>query len=320
MGDGAAGFEAVPSVKPLRWRDFPGLARRTFVSDRRTYSRERKGGRPLSARRVLRSAFPALREPIFVVGAPRSGTTFLGACLARVPGISYHFEPVATKAAARYVYEGHWSTGRARLFYRGVYSWLLRVHLDGDLRFAEKTPQNSFVIPFLAGAFPGSRFVHIIRDGRDATISYSKKPWLRGESASAPPRYEPGGYRHGPYARFWVEPERVREFETTGDLHRCAWAWRRFTESVLQAAEGLPVSRYHEVRYEDLIRAPQDESRRLLDFLQIQAPASRHALKAAVAEGKPDSIGRWKAELTDGGLREIEGETAGLLNRLGYAG
>lgn len=309
-----------PPVRPIRWRDFPSLARRTFVADRRTYARGRGTRRPLSGGRVLRSLAPDLGEPIFIVGAPRSGTTFLGACLARVPGISYHFEPVATKAAARYVYESRWSAARARLFYRAVYSWLMRVHLDGDLRFAEKTPQNCFVVPFLNAAFPGARFVHIIRDGRDAALSYTKKPWLSKQSASSPPRYEPGGYRHGPYARFWVEPERVREFETTGDLHRCVWAWRRFTESVLKAASDLPADRYHEVRYEDWIHAPAREGRRLLDFLEIKDPASRKALETAVAEGRTDSIGRWKAELTDGGLREIEDEAGGLLRRLGYAG
>ena len=86
-------------------------------------------------------------------------------------------------AGGRYVYEGLWGYRRSREFYRLVYRWLVRVERDGDLRFAEKTPTNIFLIPFLAKAFPDSQFIHIIRDGRDAASSHMHKPWLRAEDA-----------------------------------------------------------------------------------------------------------------------------------------
>ena len=294
-------------------------ARRTVVADRRSYKRSRAKGRPLSLRRVLRALVPDLREPIFVVGAPRSGTTFLGVCLAELPGISYHFEPVATKAAARYVYEGRWKASRAGRFYRTVYAWLMRIHLDGDLRFAEKTPQNSLVIPFLYEAFPDARFIHIIRDGRDVALSYSRKPWLQASQAASG-RYEPGGYRYGPYARFWVERERVREFETTSDIRRCAWAWRRFTEGALDAASNLPAGQYHEVRYEALVADPAGEAARLLGFLGEREDEPRGLFREAVVEGaNPGSVGRWERELSGDQVQEIEEEAGGLLRRLGYA-
>ncbi len=53
-----------------------------------------------------RALDPRLHRPVFVIGAPRSGTTFLGSCLGRLPFMSYHFEPRLTKAPARCVYEG----------------------------------------------------------------------------------------------------------------------------------------------------------------------------------------------------------------------
>ncbi len=262
---------------------------------------------------------PNLRRPIFLVGAPRSGTTFLGRCLQKVPEISYHFEPAATKAAARRVYEGNWGRQRGARFYRAVYRWLLRLHFDGDLRFAEKTPRNAFLIPFLRSTFPDAVFVHIVRDGRDAALSWSEKPWLQGAQADAG-RIEPGGYPYGPYPRFWVEPDRAKEFRRTSDIHRCIWGWRRHVEAALHAASTLPTRQVHEIRYERLVAEPRREAGRLLDFLAIRDAASRAAFNQAVKEASPRSIGRWRGVLSDDDLLQIEEEAGVLLRRLGYVG
>ena len=142
---------------------------------------------------------PNLDRPIFVVGAPRSGTTFLGNCLASLPEITYHYEPVLTKAAGRYVHEGRWDWKRASRFYRRVYRFLMRLRLDADLRFAEKTPSNSHLVAFLPDAFPDSQFLHIVRDGRDAALSLSKKPWMQ-RTSGALLTYEPRGLPNGTMA------------------------------------------------------------------------------------------------------------------------
>jgi hypothetical protein len=256
---------------------------------------------------------------LFIIGAARSGTTLLGDCIAALPEISYHFEPVATKAAARYVAEGRWSERRARQFYRLVYAWLMRMHLDGDLRFAEKTPRNSCIVGFLDASFPAAQFVHIVRDGRDAALSHSKRPWLSAALAGSG-AYEPGGYPLGPYAQFWVEPGRRNEFEATSDLHRCAWAWRRLTENALADCAHLPDDRYLELRYESLVTQPDGEAERVLDFLRIQRTASRDAFRGAVVRtARSDSVGRWRTELSESELAVITSEAGALLRRLGYA-
>ena len=290
------------------------LVRQTTLADRKKYQKKQ---RPMSVRRLWGVLQPNLRRPVFVVGAPRSGTTFLGECLSALPELSYHFEPVATKAAACYVYEGRWRMAKARGVYRSVYSWLLRQHLDADLRFAEKTPRNCFLIQFLSDAFPDAQFIHIIRDGRDAALSYSKKPWLQA-ATSGSGRTEPGGHKVGAFARFWVEPERVHEFETTSDIHRCIWAWRRFTASALEAAAQLPADRYHELRYESLARNPEDESNQLLNFLGITEPKSCDLFHQAVAKVNSNSIGQWREALSDEQLQEIEQEAGQLLRQLYY--
>ena len=291
----------------------PGLALRTARQTRRRY---RPSERPLSAIRVVRAVRPNLSDPVFLIGSPRSGTTFLGECLAALPGFTYHHEPVATKYAARFVYDGTWGFLRARHFYRSVYGWLTRVHLDADLRFVEKTPRNCFLVPFLARAFPGSVFVYIERDGRDAALSHSKKPWLQGAQAGSG-RREPGGYEYGA-ARFYVEPGREAEFEATSDIHRCIWDWRRHVGAARSGLAGLPPARWHFVRYERLVEDPRGEAARLADFLGVRDPAARARCKAAAAHARPDSVGRWRRELSAEALAEVEAEAGLLLRSLGY--
>ncbi|MEO0770564.1 MAG: sulfotransferase, partial [Cyanobacteria bacterium J06649_4] len=165
-------------IRPIAWYNLPSWIWETVVEDVRFYQSK---PRDVSYTRLKRLVSPNLESPVFIVGAPRSGTTFLGECIGTLPEISYHFEPVLTKAATRYVYEGRWSSGFSQKVYRLVYGGLMGLHLDGDLCFAEKTPQISLIIPFLQQAFPNARFIHIIRDGRDVALSLSKKPWYRND-------------------------------------------------------------------------------------------------------------------------------------------
>ncbi|MEO1391067.1 MAG: sulfotransferase [Cyanobacteria bacterium J06634_6] len=292
----------------LKW------ARQTAAADRRNYRHEE---RTLSRRRLWHLVAPSLKQPIFIVGSPRSGTTFLGNCIAELPKVSYHFEPVATKAAARYVYSHQWRFGQASRFYRLVYAWLMRLHADGDLRFAEKTPRNCFLIDFLHQAFPDAQFVHIIRDGRDAALSHSRKPWLQAASASSDKR-ESSGYRYGPYPRFWVEFERRHEFETTSDIHRCIWAWQRHVSSILTQAQRLPASQYYELRYEQLVSTPEQEAKKLLDYLEFEDQASYARLNKAFSQARPDSVGGWQRALSPKQLKQVEAEAGDLLRQLGY--
>lgn len=42
---------------------------------------------------------------------------------------------------------------------------------DEILALGDKTPAHSFHIPLLRSLFPQARFIHVLRDGRDATVS-----------------------------------------------------------------------------------------------------------------------------------------------------
>lgn len=307
-------ISATIPIEPINGSTILSWARRTFYADRKTYQSKH---RSLSCQRLYNLLVPNLDKPIFIIGSPRSGTTFLGSCIARLPEISYHYEPIATKAAARYVYQQRWSKFTAKWFYHSVYAWLMRIHFDGDLRFAEKTPRNCFLIPFLAETFPKARFIHIIRDGRDVTVSLNNKPWFKEEQKDSG-KFEPGGYPYGPYSQFWVEPERELEFETTNDIHRCIWVWKRFTESAIAAIEQLPSDRYIELKYESLVFNFKEEAHRLLSFLEIDNPISQKIFKLAVNKVKSDSVAQWKKELSCSQIEETLNEAGTLLKKLGY--
>jgi hypothetical protein len=290
------------------------LTARGLVSDRRERRRER-AGRP--RRRPTAAVLdPRLREPVFVLGAPRSGTTFLGSCIGALPEVSYHFEPRVTKAAARMVYEGTWSERRTARVFRRSYRLLLLAAGDGGRRFVEKNPENCFVVPFLVRTFPDARFVQIIRDGRDVAVSHAEKPWLSAKSAGTGRRGR-GGQAWGPWARWWVERERAGEFEAASDLTRTAWSWRRFTSAARDALAELPADRVLTVRYEDVVTRPEEAARTIAAFFGHTEPPP--SLVAALATADPSSIGRWRKALDAEGLADVEREAGALLRELGYA-
>lgn len=278
--------------------------------------RDRRRDPMLRNRPSARALDPRVRRPVFIIGAPRSGTTFLGNCLGRVPDISYHFEPRLTKAAARCVYDGSWASRRGAVTFRLCYGTLLLAALDGGHRFAEKNPENSFLVPFLTAEFPGAQFVHIVRDGRDAAVSHGEQGWLAASAAGSGQRGR-GGQLHGPQARWWVEPARRAEFAAVPDIVRSAWCWRRFTEAALDGVAQLPASQAAEVRYEDMVSAPAGTADALARFLNL-SPAGRTELGAGLARARPDSVGRWRSALGPAELADVQAEAGPLLTRLGY--
>lgn len=302
-------------IKPIAWYNLPGWIAETVTQDREFY---RQQSRPMNLARWQGLISPNLKQPIFIFGSPRSGTTFLGDCLGELPELSYHFEPVLTKAAVRCVYTQEWSKTNAQILYRTVYSWLMRIYADGDLRFAEKTPRIGFILPFLYETFPDAKFIHIIRDGRDVAISLAKRPWYRNDMNGSGAK-DPGGYPFGSMARFWVESDRKKEFETTNDIHRCIWLWRKYVTHALENSKVLPPSQYHELKYEDLVTNPLEESDRLLNFLNINNSESRSLFQQVVTQkAKPSSVGGWQTQLNSEQLEQAYQEAGDWLNRLGY--
>ena len=114
---------------------------------------------------------------------------------------------------------------------RRVFSLMARQR--GKTRYGNKSPIHVLTIPLLAELFPESRFIHVIRDGRDVACSYLSVDW-------------------GP--------------DTVVDA---ALRWRRAVRKGREAGRQLGPGRYKEVRYEILVDDPEAELRTLCSFLDL---------------------------------------------------
>ena len=264
-----------------------------------------------TAGRLVRRGGPSLRDRlgplderlVFVVGSPRSGTTFLGRSIGSLPGFVDLGEVAPHKASIRELVAlpGEVAAGRIRR----TLAVARRLGLVGGLRPVEQTPETVFVAEAAALAFPSARVVHIVRDGRDVVCSLLDRGWLsqgRGGGDDA-------GLPYGAEPRFWVEQARVEEFRATSDARRAAWAWRVY----VQAARSLG-ARAHEIRYERMVTDPDAVAAELAVFLDAPAPELARALRGAHDE----SVGRFRRDLTPEELADVESEAGKLLAELAY--
>jgi len=246
---------------------------------------------------------------VFVVGCPRSGTTFLAGVLGEQPGLIDLGEASPVKAAIPELAQLSEEDAAARL--RLILARIRRLGLVAHLRGVEQTPEMCFVLGAALQAHPEARAVHMLRDGRDVVCSLLERGWLK---ASRPGRDEVG-QPHGAHARFWVEPERREEFASASEAARAAWAWRVHVTAALGAASRNP-ERTLELRYEQLTTDPGASAELLAGHLGLDP----QLLAASLAAARDRSVGRWRRDLTPEQLEEVEREAGPLLRELGYSG
>ena len=238
----------------------------------------------------------------FVVGSPRSGTTFVAGAIGSIPGFVDLGEVPPVKAAIGELAALPPEEAARRL--RRILAVSRRVGLVGSVRPVEQTPEMAFLVRAIPLAYRQARVVRMVRDGRDVVCSLLEKPWLRREQVEA----DDAGVPYGAYARFWVEPERRAEFEAAGDARRAAWVWRSYLAAAREA-DAL------EVRYEDLTADPESVAAELARYLDAPAEQLGSALGGAHAE----SVGRYRTDLSAEQLADVEDEAGPLLRELGYS-
>lgn len=236
-----------------------------------------------------------LAPALFVVGAPRSGTTLLRFMLDAHPDLAIPpetgFVPVALGlagegAALREAFlnllvsfppsMSGWNDfklnaadfSRAlaaiepfnladglRCFYR------LYAARFNKARWGDKTPGYSCSILKIAAVFPEARFVHLIRDGRDMALSLRK---------------------------MWFAPGT--------DMTSLATSW---ASSVREGrSQGMRVAHYLEVRYEDLIQQPERELRRICEFGGLSYAAEMLEYHQRVPQRLEEHEGRMRSDGT----------------------
>ena len=269
-----------------------------------------------------------VEKPFFIVGHPRSGTTLLRFLLMSQPRLyippetgflpdiyRYHgreLSPTETRSLLEHIGELNYEWDQVvtdvdsfiatlpKPTLQHVVDRLYRERMRSlnAVRWGDKTPIYVRYIDQLNDIFPQSQFIHIIRDGRDASLSAVKK-W--GASS-------------------W----HLNHYYLMAN-------WKRNIDAGRTAGEWLGPKRYIELRYEELVADPTKQVSRLCEFLDESFDPD--AIDQTQKANKPEyechhvevtrpisrnSIGRYKNEMSSTD-RMIASAIAGhQLEELGY--
>jgi hypothetical protein len=263
-------------------------------------------------------------SPTVVLGVSRSGTTLLKAMLdahsqLAIPSESYFLPQLWDRHGERPERDAfvedlgrlerlrEWGVDpeavRARLPERATFAqavqsiFQLYAESRGKPRFGEKTPLYMQHLDVLDRAFPGARYVHIVRDGRDAAVSLL--------AMTRKPRFN------------LSRPRGIGDF---------AVAWQR----EVRGAQAFGLTRpYHELRYEDLVEEPESRLREVCAFLEPEyepgmleyhrrEDPSLYADHPRLAEPPVRDTRSWRKELRPDDAALFEAIAGDLLAELGY--
>ena len=251
-----------------------------------------------------RRRVPAEERLVFVVGCPRSGTTFMAGALGSQPGFVDLGEVHPLKGAIPTLAGLPESEAAPQV--RRVLERVRRLGLAHQLRGVEQTPETAFVLPAALAAYPAATAVHVVRDGRDVVCSLLERGWLSSGRTGA----DDARLAYGSQARFWVEPDRIEEFEAASDARRAGLG----LAPVRHCRAALP-DRTLAVRYEEVVASPEDVAYGLANGLRIDPSRWRRRWRRRTRR----SVGRWREDLTAEQVADVEDEAGELLHELGYA-
>jgi hypothetical protein len=238
---------------------------------------------------------------VFVVGSPRSGTTFLATAIGAVPGFADLTEVTPLKAAIPELVRRSQPEAAAQI--RRILERVRALALVRGARGVEQTPETTFVLGAALQAYPQARAVHVVRDGRDVVCSLLERGWLSAGRAGC----DDARLAYGAEARFWVDAERRLEFESASDAARAAWAWSAYVSAARSVRD-----RVLEVRYETLA----ESAPHIAGHLGIDS----RPLEQSLGRFHDQSIGRFRRDLSSGQLADVERVAGPLLRELGYTG
>ncbi len=170
----------------------------------------------------------------------------------------------------------------------------------GKHRFGDRTPLYMQHLDVLEDAFPHARYVHIMRDGRNAALSFL-------------------AMRHRPRLS-WAWPRGLGDF---------AAQWRLEVEGARRFGATVAAGRYLELRYEDLVIEPEVKLRDVCAFLGLDFEAAMldyyrdvdptqlkdHArLREPATPGARD----WRRQMRPATVQRFEATAGDLLAALGY--
>jgi len=200
------------------------------------------------------------KQFIFIIGAPRSGTTWLHAMIAEHPSVcateqveltffSDYLPPITKRWNLELdnMEQGRWIKGLPYLwnkekfdsfidvFFREYYSKLVEKKPTAT-HVIDKNPAYSFHTSLIHHLLPNAKFINIIRDGRNVTVSM----------ASVSSRVGFGGW----------------------DVNKGALDWRVYIENARKAID-FGTDKYLEIRYEDLQSDGTFHLKKIFEFCNL---------------------------------------------------
>jgi hypothetical protein len=271
--------------------------------------------RPTSRERPVPAATAAhIERPVFLIAAPRSGSTLLFETLAVTPqlftlGGEGHalieglqkLRPGAAHVDSNRLTAQHASPD---VIQHVVNEVLRDAHgpsgerpREGDIiRFLEKTPKNALRIPFLSRVFPDALYVFLWRDPRES-LSSIMEAWRSGrwKTYNGLPGFE------GPWSL--LLPPGWHAFSRRPLEEIAAFQWEAANRIALDDLMVLPRERWTAVSYESLYRDPLQVVRHLCEFADIEfddALAQRLAAELPLSRYTltPPAPGKWRAHQT----------------------
>jgi Sulfotransferase family len=217
---------------------------------------------------------PQFDRPVFIISAPRSGSTLLFEILAKAPNlftIGDESHALIEGLQGLHPRDQNYDSNRLealtatpalaeelrRRFLAEMRDRNGRAPQQLPIRMLEKTPKNALRIPFLAKVFPQAQFVYLYRDPRE-TLSSMIEAW---ESAQFRTYRKLPGWKGLPWSLLLVPGWRALDGRP---LHKVVSAqWETTTRILLDDLESLPPGRCHVARYDALVGNPAAEVTRL---------------------------------------------------------
>lgn len=246
-------------------------------------------------------------RPIFIVAAPRSGSSMLfealaaSPSLASLPGESHHeIESIATFSPAARGYASNALTAADADDEASVRTLLGNFlvgmrHPDGrapagPVRFLEKTPKNALRIGFLARLFPDAYWVYLWRDPFESVGSLIDG-WQSQRFVTYPDL--PGWPSTQPGWSYLLIPG-WQNLKTAPLADIATAQWECANRQILSDLAAIPADRKIALNYQSLLDAPGATLASLSRFLGIEPPPAAAQLPLSQHTLTPPAPGKWQ--------------------------